>query len=215
MPTRLYHMLVKQFIQLFRDPKARLVLGPPLILMLIFGYAATFELRHVPIAILDFDNTYESREFLSRFSASSYFDVRYRLSDRGGLRDPVDRSDVTLAIQINAGFGRLIGRDKTAPAQVIVDGSNSNTALVALGYVSRIASDYAFDVERDRIAASAPALLSSLPTVSLEQRPWYNPGLDSRWYFVPNLIGEILLVTVVQLTAFAVVRKENSARSNR
>jgi drug efflux transport system permease protein len=208
MPTRLYHMLIKEFIQLFRDPKARFVVwGPPLISMLIFGYAATFELRHIPIAVLDFDNTYESREFLSRFRASPYFDVRYRLSDRRELRDLIDRSDVTLAIRVNAGFGRLIRRDKTAPVQVIVDGSNSNTALIALGYVSRIAADYTSDLERDRIARTSPALLASLPEVLLEQRPWYNPNLDSRWYFVPGLIGSILLISIVQLTAFAVVRE--------
>jgi drug efflux transport system permease protein len=91
--------------------------------------------------------------------------------------------------------------------QVILDGTNSNTALIALGYVPSVARDFATEHQRERIARRAPLLLASVPDVVLEDRPWFNEGLSSRWFLVPSLLGGIILVTVIQLTAFAVVRE--------
>jgi ABC-2 type transport system permease protein len=201
-------MFLKEFIQVWRDPRARFVLwGPPLISIVMFGYAATFELRHVPMAVLDFDNTFESRDLIARFAASPYFEVRGYFENREQVRDAIDRGTVVLALRVNAGFARLVRKGQTAPIQVIVDGSNSNTALVAVGYVGEIARGFAADYERDRLARQSPLLLTTVPSVVFAPRPWYNTGLESRWYFVPGLIGSILLITIVQLTAFAVVRE--------
>jgi ABC-2 type transport system permease protein len=201
-------MFVKELIQLIRDPKSRFALfAPVLIQMIVFGYAATFEIKHVPTAILDYDNSYESRDLISRFEASEYFDVRYHVHDRAAIRRLIDASDAAVAIQINAGFAERLRKDDSAPVQVILDGTNSNTALIALGYVSDIASTFATEFERDRIERVSPAMIDKVPSVRLEQRPWYNADLDSHWFFIPGLIGTIILVTVVQLTAFAIVRE--------
>jgi ABC-2 type transport system permease protein len=205
---RLRHMLIKELIQLFRDPKSRFALfAPVLIQMMVFGYAATFEIRHIPTAVLDYDNSYESRDLLARFQASRYFDVRYRVHNQAAVRRLIDASEVAIAIKINAGFSELLRKDDSAPIQVILDGTNSNTALIALGYVTDVSGRFATEYERDRMERVSPAMIDRVPLVRLEPRPWYNPDLDTHWFFIPGLIGTIILVTVVQLTAFAIVRE--------
>jgi ABC-2 type transport system permease protein len=205
---RLRHMLIKELIQLFRDPKSRFALfAPVLVQMIVFGYAATFEIRHIPTAVLDYDNSYESRDLLARFQASEYFAVGYRVHNQAAVRRLIDSSDVALAIKINAGFSELLRKNDSAPIQVILDGTNSNTSLIALGYVTDVAGQFAAEYERDQMERLSPAMIDRVPSVRLEQRPWYNPDLNSHWFFIPGLIGTIILVTVVQLTAFAIVRE--------
>lgn len=208
MLARLKQMLIKEFIQVFRDKRTRFVLFiPPIIQMLVFGYAATFEIYHVPTVVLDYDHSEESRELVSRFASSRYFDVQHQLTDQRQIADLVDRGKATIAIQIRAGFAQDLRKGQTAPVQVIVDGTNSNTALIALGYVNQIAVAYAREYQQDRIRRTAPQLLSSFPQVQLEERPWFNEDLKSRWFFVPGVIGSLTLVLVTVLTAFAVVRE--------
>ncbi len=206
--ARLKQMLIKEFIQTFRDKRTRFVLfGPPIIQMLVFGYAATFEIYHVPTAVLDLDHSQESRELVSRFSSSKYFDVQRQLTDQRQIPDLIDRGKATLAIQIRAGFAESLRKGQKAALQIIVDGTNSNTALIALGYANQLALAYAREYQQDRLRRTAPQLLFSFPQVQLEQRPWYNEDLKSRWFFVPGVIGSLTLVLVTVLTAFAVVRE--------
>lgn len=206
--ARLKQMLIKEFIQVFRDKRTRFVLiGPPILQMLVFGYAATFEVHHVPTAVLDLDHSQESRELVSRFSSSPYFDVQQQLTDQRQIAQMIDRGKATIALQIRGGFAENLRKGQTAPVQIIVDGTNSNTALIALGYANQIALAYAREYQRARIGRTAPQLLSFFPQVQLEQRPWYNEDLRSRWFFVPGVIGSLTLVLVTVLTAFAVVRE--------
>jgi ABC-2 type transport system permease protein len=205
---RLKQMLIKEFIQVFRDKRTRFILiGPPIIQMLIFGYAATYEIRSVPTVVLDLDHSQESRDLLSLFSSSPYFDVQRQLTDSHQLADLIDQGKATVGLEIDAGFARKLRSGQTAPLQVIVDSTNSNTALIASGYISQIALGYAQTYQQDRISRIAPQLLEAIPSVQLQARPWYNPGLKSRWFFVPGVIGSLTLVLVVTLTAFAVVRE--------
>ncbi len=206
--ARLKQMLIKEFIQVFRDKRTRAVLiGPPIIQMLIFGYAATFEIHHVSTAVVDLDNSQASRELISRFTSSPYFEVRERLEDSRQLRDAIDRGDAIIGLEINAGFAQKLLSGQTAPLQVIVDATNSNTALIASSYVTQIALGFAKDYQQDRIYRIAPQMIERLPSVQLQPRPWYNPELRSRWFFVPGVIGSLTLVLVITLTAFAVVRE--------
>ena len=208
MLARVKQMLIKEFIQVFRDKRTRFLLfGPPIIQMLIFGYAATFEVHHVPTVVLDFDHSQESRELISRFSSSPYFDVQRQLTDHRQIGDLIDQGKATVGIEINAGFAQNLRKGQTAPVQVIVDATNSNTALIASSYVSQIALGFAQEYQKDRIYRVSPQLMEEMPSVQLEQRPWYNPDLRSRWFFVPGVIGSLTLVLVVTLTAFAVVRE--------
>lgn len=208
MVARLKQMLIKEFIQVFRDKRTRLVLFvPPIIQMLIFGYAATFEIYHVPTVVLDYDHSQESRELISRFTSSPYFDVQRQLTDHRQMGDLIDRGQATVGLEINAGFAQNLRKGQTAPLQVIVDATNSNTALIASGYVNQIALGFAADYQRDRIYRISPQMIEKIPSVRLEARPWYNPDLRSRWFFVPGIVGSLTLVLVVNLTAFAVVRE--------
>jgi ABC-2 type transport system permease protein len=208
MLARLKQMLIKEFIQVFRDKRTRFVLfGPPIIQMLVFGYAATFEIHHVPTVVLDLDHSQESRELISRFSSSPYFDVQRQLTDYRQIGDLIDQGKATVGLQINAGFAQNLPKGQTAPLQVIVDATNSNTALIASGYITQIALGFARDYQKDRIYRISPQLMEEIPSVELAPRPWYNPDLRSRWFFVPGVIGSLTLVLVVVLTAFAVVRE--------
>ncbi len=208
MLARLKQMLIKEFIQVFRDKRTRFVLfGPPIIQMLVFGYAATFEIYHVPTVVLDLDHSQESRELVSRFSSSPYFDVQRQLTDYRELGDLIDQGKATVGLEINAGFAQNLRKGQTAPLQVIVDATNSNTALIASGYISQIALGFAQDYQQDHIYRIAPQMVEQIPSVELEPRPWYNPELRSRWFFIPGIIGSLTLVLVVTLTAFAVVRE--------
>ena len=205
---RLKQMLIKEFIQVFRDKRTRFILiGPPIIQMLVFGYAATYDIRHVSTVVLDLDHSQESRELISRFTSSPYFDVQRQLTDHRQIGDLIEQGKATIGIEIDAGFARNLRKGQTAPVQVIVDATNSNTALIASGYISQIVRGYAENYQKDRINRIAPQLVEAIPAVELEPRPWYNPGLSSRWFFVPGVIGSLTLVLVVTLTAFAVVRE--------
>jgi len=205
---RLKQMLIKEFIQVFRDKRTRFILiGPPIIQMMVFGYAATYEIRHVPTVVLDLDHSQESRELVSRFTSSPYFDVQRQLTDSRQLGDLIEQGNATVGLEIDAGFAAKLRSGETAPLQVIVDATNSNTALIASGYISQIALAFAHEYQMDRIDRIAPQLIEVMPSVELAPRPWYNPDLSSRWFFVPGIIGSLTVVLVVTLTAFAVVRE--------
>jgi ABC-2 type transport system permease protein len=206
--ARLKQLLIKEFIQVFRDKRTRVILiVPPLIQMLVFGYAATYEIYHVPTVVLDLDHSQESRELVSRFTSSPYFDVQRQLTDSRQLGELIDQGNATVGLEIHAGFAEQLRKGQTAPLQVIVDATNSNTALIASGYISQSALGSAQQYQRDRISRIAPQLIEVMPSVELAPRPWYNPDLRSRWFFVPGIIGSLTVVLVVTLTAFAVVRE--------
>jgi ABC-2 type transport system permease protein len=205
---RLKQMLIKEFIQVLRDKRTRFILiGPPIIQMMIFGYAANYEIRHVPTVVLDLDHSQESRELVSRFTSSPYFDVQRQLTDSRQLGDLIEQGDATVGLEIDAGFAAKLRSGQTAPLQVIVDATNSNTALIASGYIAQIVRGFAQEYQKDRISRIAPQLFEVMPSVELAPRPWYNPDLRSRWFFVPGIIGSLTVVLVVTLTAFAVVRE--------
>ena len=204
---RIVNLVLKEFQQLRRDRNARFrLIIPPLIQLIIFGYAATFEVYHVSTAVLDLDHSQESRELISRFADSARFQIVETAKTPADIRAAIDRSDAVVAIVIQAGFAEQLRKGVSAPAQIIVDGTNSNTALIALGYVNQIVSAYAEDVANDLSRRLRPAQAPP-PTVTLEPRPWYNVDYNSRWFFVPGVIATLTLVMVVNLTSFAVVRE--------
>ena len=204
---RILSLLIKEFLELRRDTWARFrLIVPPIIQVIVFGYAATFEVYAVSTATLDLDHSQESRELISRFAYSGRFHIVDVAQSQAEIDAAIERSQATVAIVVHPGFAELLRKGQSAPLQVIVDGTNSNTALIALGYVGEVAEkfsqDYATDVAQRLHGAQARAV-----QVTLEQRPWYNPDLNSRWFFVPGVIATLTLVMVVNLTSFAVVRE--------
>jgi len=205
---RIGNMVRKEFIQTLRAPHMRwLLFGPPLIQMLVFGYAATLDVKNVTLSVLDQDNTQESRELVAHFTASPYFHLAQYAAQPADLREGLDRGDILAAMEIDSGFARRLRSGQGATVQVLVDCSNSNTALVALGYLNQIGAEFSREYQLDQMQRTAPQRASSRPQVDLEVRPWFNEGLESQWYFVPGVIGNVMLILVMMLTAFAVVRE--------
>jgi ABC-2 type transport system permease protein len=204
---RVFSLVLKEFLQLKRDRQSRFrLIVLPLIQMIIFGYAATFEVYHVSTVVLDQDHSQESRNLVAGFAASGRFQIVGTLNTPAEVRRAIDRSDAVVAIVIQAGFAEQLLKGASAPAQIIVDGTNSNTALIALGYVNQIVAAYAQQVAGDlqrRLHASDPPP----PMVTLQPRPWYNVDYNSQWFFVPGVIATLTLVMIVNLTSFAIVRE--------
>jgi ABC-2 type transport system permease protein len=193
---------------LWRDPRARFsLLVPPIIQVIVFGYAATFDVHNVATAILDQDHSQESRELISRFQSSGYFQMSDVLANGAQVNDLIDRGRVALAIQILPGFAENLRRRRNASVQVILDGTNSNTALIALGYINQITQRYQQDYRSDYLGRIAPLASQNAPQVLLVERPWYNKSLEDRLFFVPGTIGSVMMVMVMTLTAFAIVRE--------
>jgi ABC-2 type transport system permease protein len=206
--ARIIPIVVKEFLELKRDKGARfLLVVPPIIQMLLFGYAATFEVYHVSTSVLDLDHSQESRELIARFTSSNRFDIVKVAQSQREINDTIDSSDAAVALVVHAGFAELLRKGQGAPLQVIVDGTNSNTALIALGYINTIATGFAQDYATDLAQRVQGVQGMRQVQVTVEQRPWFNPDLNGRWFFVPGVIGTLTLVTIVNLTAFAVVRE--------
>ncbi|OZB76549.1 MAG: ABC transporter permease [Thiomonas sp. 14-64-326] len=204
---RLRAMLMKEFLQIRRDRWAMFRLIVPMIIqMLVFGYAATFTVHHVATVVLDLDQSQASRSLISHFVASGRFDVVEAARSRAEVTHAIDNDVAVLAIVVHAGFQQDLQNGKGAPLQVIVDGTNSNTALIALGYISQIVAQFSSD-EASRLMPPHASLAAPQTGISLQLQPWFNPGLEDRWFFIPGVIGSLTLLQVVSLTAFAIVRE--------
>jgi ABC-2 type transport system permease protein len=208
---RIIHIAKKEFRQIFRDKMMRfLIFLPPVLEMLIFGYAASLDVNAVPLAILDEDKTTMSRQFIERFASSGYFTVERYLSSPDGIDPLFDRGTVSTLIYVNKGFEEAL-RSGTAPrVLIIMDGTDSSGASVVMGYINKIVSSYSEDIFAERIVKERGinnAIPLSVGGAGLVERTWYNEGLSSRNYFIPGIIGSILLVVGVMLSAMSIVKE--------
>jgi len=205
---RILHLLVKELLQLKRDRSARLrLLVPPVIQMLLFGYAATFEVFGVSTALLDQDHTPESRALVAAFVHSGRFQVDTVAAAAAEVDAAVAGGRADIGLVIPPGFAERLRKGDSAPVQAVLDGTHSNTALIALGYVGQIAGAFGRAQALELAQRSGRALGAPIVQVDVAQRFWFNPNLNSRWFFVPGVIGTLVLVTIVNLTAFAIVRE--------
>jgi ABC-2 type transport system permease protein len=205
---RILHMLVKEFLELRRDRWARFrLLVPPIVQVLVFGYAATFEVFGVSTAVLDLDHSQESRSLLAEFANSTRFKVVRTAATQRQAEAAIDQGDAAVAIIVHAGFAQALRKGEPAPVQILVDGTNSNSALIALGYAGAIAGTFSQAWQTDYLQRARPQALMHAVRITLDDRPWYNVSLNSRWFFVPGVIATMTLVMVVNLTAFAIVRE--------
>ncbi|MBJ6726884.1 ABC transporter permease [Geomesophilobacter sediminis] len=209
MLERLKAMLIKEFIQVLRDPRMRFVVFViPAVQTVIFGYAVNTDVRHVATAIYDLDNSSYSRELAGRFLKSGYFDLEERVSTDARARELVDRGKVKLVLRMNHGFGERLSQGRPAEAQLILDGSDSNTAGIALSYAAKIAASYTAELQADALARAAGAPQTGLPSVELASRAWYNENLESRNFYVPAVITNIVFIITMLLSSMAVVREK-------
>ncbi|WHZ18039.1 MAG: protein of unknown function / Efflux ABC transporter, permease protein [Rhodanobacteraceae bacterium] len=206
--ARVWPLVRKEFHELRRDRYMLIrLLVPPILQMLIFGYAATFDVSHVATALLDRDHSLESRALVARFADSGRFRITENARSDRAITDALENDQAVVGVVIHAGFARGLRNGSGASLQAVVDGTNSNTALIALGYVGQIANRYAADFATERADSRQPLLYARLPQIDLQSRAFYNPNLDGKWFFVPGVIGTLLLMMIVNLTAFAIVRE--------
>ena len=205
---RIHRMLVKEFIQALRDPRMKFFLfAVPFLELLVFGYAVTTDVRDVPTAIYDLDNTPQSRELIARFVGSGCFRVVETIDTDARAQQLLDRSAVRAVLRINGGFAGDLLAGRTAHAQLLLDGTDSNTAGIVLGYSSRIAADYSRSVLIDRFVRLQGAAQFPTP-VELRSRAWFNENLESRNFFVPGVIAVLITLITIMLTSMAIVREK-------
>jgi drug efflux transport system permease protein len=208
MLERLKYMLIKEFLQVLRDPRMRaVIIAVPIAQVMVFGYAVTTDVRDIKIAVSDRDNTPESRDLLERFSGSGYFQIVRRLESEEEVRDVLDRGAAKAVLRIDRGFGGAIAAGRIGRLQILLDGTDSNTGNLVLKYAARITADYNESVlARNllrRTGHPPPA-----PPIVLAERAWFNPNLDSRNYFLPGVIALLVMVISLLLSSMAIVREK-------
>jgi len=200
-------ILIKEFKQIFRDPRMKTVIFiSPLVQILLFGYAANKDINYVPTAILDHDNTYESRELLRRFTYSKYFVPEQYLDSDSQQNWVLDKGLANVVIHVDRGFGRKLNAGKDASLQLAFDGSDSNTAMIIMGYANTIASDFQRALLQKAIQSRG--WTKPVPSVDLRDRAWFNGNLISRNYYLPGVIATIVTMMSLLLTAMAIVKEK-------
>ena len=208
MRERLKQMLVKEFIQALRDPRMRAILFVmPVVQLIVFGYAVTTDVQRVPTAVYDLDRSVASREVVRRFAASKYFAVVEYLTTESEARQALDHGQVSVVLRLNAGFENDLRAGRTAQLQVLLDGSDSNTAAIVAGYAARIAAQYSENLLVARLERLRRSAATS-PGVTLETRAWFNENLESIYFYVPGVVAILVTLITLLLTSMAVVREK-------
>jgi ABC-2 type transport system permease protein len=214
---RIREIIRKEFRQVLREPRMRIMLFmPPLIQLTIFGYAVNLDVENSRIAWMDRDRTPESRELLAAFQGSRHFQVTATPATDKEVQDLLDFSRVQAVVRVIPGFGRKIHRGQTATVQVLVDGTNSNTASIVSSYANRTVAAYGNRVlaeqQKIRLMARAGAtggpVNTDVPVLKMQSRVWFNEDLLSRNYFVPGVVVNIIALVTLMLTAMAIVREK-------
>lgn len=197
---RILALVIKEFSALLKDKRARFVLiGPPLVQLMVFGYAATFDLKNIPFAVYNEDRGAESRELLAAFDGSPTFSRVAEITHDDEIAPMVDGMQALAVIRIGPTFSADLLSGRTASMQVIVDGRNSNTALLVLNDMRDIVDRF----NREWLARHG----GTLPPAHIETRAWFNPNLESRWFFLPGIVALLTLLVTLLVTAFSVARE--------
>ncbi len=205
---RLWRMLVKEFLQMLRDPRMMvIVFVVPVGQMTVLAFALTTDVTHIETAVFDMDKTPASRELLSRFASSGYFDIVEAIHSEAEVDQLLDRGAVRGVLRFPAGFERDVEAGRTAQVQFLSDGTDSISASAILTYADQIVSEYAREQLMKRLGAQYGGPLEGA-TVRVAPRSWFNPNLRSELYYVPALIGVMLMVVSMLLTSIAIVREK-------
>jgi ABC-2 type transport system permease protein len=208
MISRIAPILRKEMIQLHRDPRSLfLALGLPIVLLLIFGYAVKIDIRHVALAIVDQDNTSLSRDLRGRLQSTEYFDLRYVLSTTAGTEKLLDEGKVKIIVVVPSHFSRDLANGQNAGLQLLIDGSNNNTALIAMGYITRLIQEFSTRIILETLNSKGGAQGDAFPFVDPQFRIWYNPELRSTNFIVPGLIAVVMMIVTTMLTSLTVARE--------
>lgn len=200
-------VLIKEFKQVLRDPRMKTVIFiSPILQIILFGYAANKDINFIPTAIYDQDNTKESRELIHRFTYSKYFVPKHYIYTQDEQDMVIDKGTASAVLRIDRGFGRDLNAGKPTTIQLALDGSDSNTAMIILGYANTIVSKYQADLVKE--LAESRGLAAGIPSIDLRDRAWFNDNLVSRDYYLPGVIASIVTIMSLLLTSMAIVREK-------
>jgi ABC-2 type transport system permease protein len=203
MLKRTLEILMKELRQTLREPRMRVLLVlPPIIQLLLFGYAVNLDVDKVTIAWMDRDRTTESRELLGAFQGSGRFEIRALPDSDEEVQYLLDRSEVQAVVRILPGFARDIQRGDSTSVQILIEGTNSNTAGIVQNYASSVVAGFSKQIQVDRAGGQQPSGVQS------QSRVWFNPELHSRLYFVPGVLANLVAILTIMMTAMAVVREK-------
>ena len=202
--NRIIALLKKEFGQLFKDKRLLpIIFIAPVLQLTFLGFAASLDVKNISMVVCDLDKTAESRAFIQKFTNSGYFTIEYATEDYGSIQKFIDDNKVTMALVIPPRFGDKVLRGETASIQVLLDGSEGNTAAISMGYVNQIIIGASTKILTDVVGGKALG-----GRVDAQVRAWYNPSLRSRNFMVPGVLVLILLITTTNLTAMAIVKEK-------
>ena len=203
---RLLAVSRKEFLHVRRDPRSLgLGIAIPVVLLLLFGYVLTLDVDRVPLAVWDRSRTPESRELVSRFEGSRYFQVVLRAEGYPEVEEAIDDARVLAALVIPEDFAGRVRSDRPSIVQLLLDASEANTATIALGYAETVVSGYSADLEVRW--AHAKGLQGVRPPLDVRSRVWFNTDLESRNFIIPGLISVIMMIIAALLTSLTVARE--------
>ena len=216
---RILNITIKELLQMSRDKKLYpLLFLAPVIQLVILGYAATFEVNNIATAVLDRDQTPMSRKYLRSFHHNGYFTITDHVADRNHISRLLDHGKIKMGIEIPTGFEEKLKEGKLSPVQMILDGTESNSATIALNYARIISEKFSSRLAIEQIdlpAFHAGDFLGSLRKkrgetylIGSQTRLWYNPDLSSPDFMVPGVICLVLLIVTTNLTAISIVKEK-------
>src|SRR6188508_1149765 len=201
---RLRFLVWKEFLELRLNPRLfGVVVVAPIIQLTLLGYAATTDIKDVPLVVADGDRSARSRELVARFEGSTTFNVVATVTTVAEVEPYLERGTAWLALSVPAGYGAALDRHAPATIQLVADGSDANSTTVALGHATSLIGGYA----QELVAAGQP-VAPAAPPIEARIRVWYNPRLESRFFMIPGVLALVLLVVTANLAAMAVVREK-------
>lgn len=206
---RVIPVMRKEFLQIKRDPRSLgIALLAPVVLLILYGYAVTFDIKNINISVVDYDNTAYSRQYVSKFEASGYFTLyESAYNDMKKSVEALRINKVRAILSVPKGFSSDLKSNKKTSVQLICDGSEPNTSTVAIGYVSAITMIYSRGIILEKVKTRG-VNPKNIPAVMAEPRVWYNPQMKSVNFIVPGLIAILMMLIAGTLTSLTVVREK-------
>ncbi|HOP41316.1 MAG TPA: ABC transporter permease [Geobacteraceae bacterium] len=206
-PLRIKAVAKKEFLHVIRDPRSLgLGIAIPMLLLFLFGYALTLDVDRVPLIVWDQSNSHASRELTSRFTGSRYFSLRTKTDNYRDIERAIDTRDAVVALIIPLDFARRVDAGRKASVQVVLDGSDPNTATFALGYAQTVVSSYSNDIVLRQIRR-ASGREPRLAQMEVRPRVWFNTDMVSKNYIFPGLIAVIMMIIAALLTSLTIARE--------
>lgn len=208
MSSRILPIMRKEFIEIWRDPRSLgFILAMPVMMLFLYGYGISSDVKRVPLVVYDRDGTAPARELIRRFTSTDYFVVAAEATTLRELRRSIDTGQARVGMLIPEDFGRNVAAGRPAPVQFVVDGSDSNTASIAIGNIAAIGKSLELSPRDLRPDAATPPQPDRSPPIELRTWVWYNSELRSANFLIPGLTAVILMMLAALLTSLTIARE--------